>query len=197
MPIITPAYPSMCATHNVTDSTRFIMMNEFKLGVDIVDRIMVGKGEWKELFNKSKFFNQYKHYLQITSSSESTESQLMWSGLVEAKLRQLVLKLEMVDLITLAHPYVKAIDRVHYCLLSEEVDKTTKGGLLDGRSFIVEEGSLETDHVDLLKEQGLITEENEKELKRIFTTTFYIGFEVAPKVRKFTHHFKPIDTCLI
>lgn len=182
MPIITPAYPSMCATHNVTDSTRFIMMNEFKLGIDVVDKVMVGKGQWKDLFTKAKFFHQYKHYLQITSSSESTESQLMWSGLVEAKLRQLVLKLEMVDLITLAHPYVKAIDRVHYCLSQQEIDNVVKGGLLDNRSFIVEEGSLETDHVDLLKENGSITEENEKDLKRIYTTTFYIGFEVAPKV---------------
>ena len=33
MPIITPAYPSMCATHNVTSSTQMIMTEEFKKGV--------------------------------------------------------------------------------------------------------------------------------------------------------------------
>lgn len=33
MPIITPAYPSMCATHNVTASTQMIMTEEFKKGV--------------------------------------------------------------------------------------------------------------------------------------------------------------------
>jgi len=32
MPIITPAYPSMCSTHNVTDSTKAVMFNEFKKG---------------------------------------------------------------------------------------------------------------------------------------------------------------------
>lgn len=32
MPIITPAYPSMCATHNVTDSTKAVMLSEFKDG---------------------------------------------------------------------------------------------------------------------------------------------------------------------
>lgn len=32
MPIITPAYPSMCATHNVTESTQMIMTEEFKKG---------------------------------------------------------------------------------------------------------------------------------------------------------------------
>ncbi|KAI8967549.1 Poly(A) polymerase central domain-containing protein [Mycotypha africana] len=182
MPIITPAYPSMCATHNVTDSTRSIMMNEFKIGLEIVEKIMMGKGEWKELFQKSKFFHAYKHYLQITSSSDSSESQLMWSGLVEAKLRQLVLKLELVDMITLAHPYVKGIDKIHYCLTAEEVDAVNKGGFLPDRSFTVEEGSLETNHMDLLKANGVVKEENENDVTRVFTTTFYIGFVTAPKV---------------
>jgi hypothetical protein len=37
MPIITPAYPAMCATHNVTASTQMITTEEFKRGslVDI------------------------------------------------------------------------------------------------------------------------------------------------------------------
>lgn len=184
MPIITPAYPSMCATHNVTESTRTIMMNEFKLGVDIVEKVMIGNGQWKELFTKSKFFHSYKHYLQITSCSESAESQLIWSGLVEAKLRQLVLKLELVDMINLAHPYVKGIDKIHYCLTPEEADIVIKGGDIPGRSIRVEEGSLEMNHTELLKQQGLVTEENEKDIKRIFTTTFYIGFVIAPKIGK-------------
>lgn len=187
MPIITPAYPSMCATHNVTESTRTIMMNEFKLGVDIVEKVMIGNGQWKELFTKSKFFHSYKHYLQITSCSESAESQLIWSGLVEAKLRQLVLKLELVDMINLAHPYVKGIDKIHYCLTPEEADIVTKGGDIPGRSIRVEEGSLEMNHTELLKQQGLVTEENEKDIKRIFTTTFYIGFVIAPKIGKILH----------
>ncbi|OAD07430.1 hypothetical protein MUCCIDRAFT_137037 [Mucor lusitanicus CBS 277.49] len=166
MPIITPAYPSMCATHNVTESTRTIMVNEFKIGVDVVEKIMIGNGQWKDLFTKVKFFHAYKHYLQITSSSESAESQLVWSGLVEAKLRQLVLKLEVVEMIDLAHPYVKGIDKVHYCLTPEEAVTVTKGGDLPGRSIRVEEGK------------------NEKDIKRIFSTTFYIGFVIAPKIGK-------------
>jgi hypothetical protein len=33
MPIITPAYPAMCATHNVAASTQMIVTEEFKKGV--------------------------------------------------------------------------------------------------------------------------------------------------------------------
>jgi poly(A) polymerase Pap1 len=33
MPIITPAYPAMCATHNVTVSTQMVMTEEFKKGL--------------------------------------------------------------------------------------------------------------------------------------------------------------------
>jgi poly(A) polymerase len=185
MPIITPAYPSMCATHNVTDSTRAIMINEFKNGIDVVDKVMMGDGKWSDLFVKSDFFHSYKNYLQITSSSMSSESQLMWSGLVEAKLRQLVLKLELVDMIKLAHPYTKSLDKIHYCLTEEEVVNVSKGVFFQDRSFIVEEGSLETNHIDILKEKGLVTEETEKNVTRVFSTTFYIGLETMPKARKY------------
>lgn len=177
MPIITPAYPSMCATHNVTESTRKIMIQEFKNGTEVVSKIMMGTGQWSDLFAKSDFFQQFKHYLQITSASHSTETQLTWSGLVESKLRQLILKLEMVDLIELAHPYVKGYDKVHYCLTDEEVEEAMKGVLLEGRSISVEEGSLETDHTDQLKESGHLTDENQ--VQKVYTTTFFIGLNIT------------------
>lgn len=109
----------------------------------------------------------------------------MWSGLVEAKLRQLVLKLEVVDMIELAHPYVKGFDKVHYCLTEKEVENAMKGVLLKDRSISVEEGSLETDHTELLKEKKVITEDDVKNIKKVYTTTFYIGLEISkPKVGK-------------
>ncbi|TAQ85687.1 hypothetical protein B7494_g5988 [Chlorociboria aeruginascens] len=40
MPIITPAYPSMCATHNITRSTKEIIGRELKRGGNITDQIM-------------------------------------------------------------------------------------------------------------------------------------------------------------
>lgn len=78
MPIITPAYPSMCATHNVTQSTQAIMTEEFKKAADIVDKIIIGSASWDALFAPHDFFHIYKHYLQIIASSSSQELQLKW-----------------------------------------------------------------------------------------------------------------------
>lgn len=80
MPVITPAYPSMCATHNVSSSTQTVMTEEFKRGADIVDKVIVGSAAWSELFAKHDFFHRYKYYLQVIASSDSQETQNKWSG---------------------------------------------------------------------------------------------------------------------
>lgn len=95
MPIITPAYPSMCATHNVTASTQMIMTDEFKKGrkphhlihpaclflvvaSDVVERVIIGSSEWSDLFKKHDFFHKYRYYLKIIASAASPDLQLKW-----------------------------------------------------------------------------------------------------------------------
>lgn len=97
MPIITPAYPAMCSTHNVTVSTQSVMTAEFKRGAhpsfqlffspstifgraasDIVDKVFVGSVPWSDLFASDEFFTQYRYYLQVTAMSSSAETQLKW-----------------------------------------------------------------------------------------------------------------------
>ena len=78
MPIITPAYPAMCATHNVTASTQMIVTEEFKKGADIVDRVIVGTASWSELFAKHDFFHKYRYYLQVIASTGDPELQIKW-----------------------------------------------------------------------------------------------------------------------
>ncbi|CAG8591893.1 5828_t:CDS:10, partial [Diversispora eburnea] len=106
MPIITPAYPSMCATHNVTQSTKKIIEDEFS-------RVMIGTGKWSDLFAKHDFFQKYRYYLQIIASSDNAERQLKWSGMVESRIRHLISKLETVENLNLAHPFVKGFDKVY------------------------------------------------------------------------------------
>lgn len=95
MPIITPAYPSMCATHNVTASTQMIMTDEFKKGggasrasrstfsslvlaSEVVERVVLGTAEWSELFKKHDFFHKYRYYLQIVASAANADLQSKW-----------------------------------------------------------------------------------------------------------------------
>ncbi|KAI9482880.1 MAG: Poly(A) polymerase central domain-containing protein [Benjaminiella poitrasii] len=176
MPIITPAFPSMCATHNVTDSTRDIMLHEFRRAGDIVERIMIGTGKWEELFVESDFFQNYNHYLQIVASSYSPQTQLQWSGLVESRIRQLVLKLELVDLLQVAHPYIKGIERVHYCFLGKECWDVAHGNFnYPERTFDLVDSNLnEADTFDFL------SPEERQSLVPIYTTTYYIGLKVEP-----------------
>ncbi|KND02181.1 polynucleotide adenylyltransferase PAP1 [Spizellomyces punctatus DAOM BR117] len=160
MPIITPAYPSMCATHNVTVSTQRVTTEEFERAADIADRIMVGSGRWVELFTKSDFFSRYKYYLQVIASSKEAESQLRWAGMVESRLRQLVMKLELVDHLELAHPYIEGFEKVCWCLNEEERNQAAHGQFPPPR----EEKDLDMSTAT-----------------QIHTTTFYIGLCIKAK----------------
>ncbi|KDE09808.1 poly(A) polymerase [Microbotryum lychnidis-dioicae p1A1 Lamole] len=163
MPIITPAYPSMCSTHNVTLSTQHVMTSELKRASDIVDKVFVGTTTWSELFEPHDFFSRYRIYLQITASSGSSDVQLKWSGTVESKVRQLVMKLEFVDTLTLAHPYVKGFDRTYYCINREEQHAVATGEV--------------PPEVDIRPESEL----NPEEGGTVYTTTFYIGLMIEKK----------------
>ncbi|ORY69322.1 Nucleotidyltransferase, class I, C-terminal-like protein [Leucosporidium creatinivorum] len=163
MPIITPAYPSMCSTHNVTLSTQSIMTAEFKRAAEIVDKVFVGSAPWSELFAPHDFFSKYRYYLQITASSGSADVQLKWSGTVESRVRQLVMKLEYVDTLVLAHPYVKGFDRTSYCLDEVEQRAVSIGEVPPAVAARTE--------ADLVEGQG----------GTVWTTTFYIGLMIERK----------------
>ncbi|KAF6015389.1 hypothetical protein HII12_000932 [Brettanomyces bruxellensis] len=107
MPVITPAYPSMCATHNICHSTQSIILAEMRRASGIIKQIKEGKKNWSAMFQKHDFFYKYKFYLTVIAATrESYEDHLGWSGLVKSKLRLLVQKLENIPEIALAHPYV-------------------------------------------------------------------------------------------
>jgi poly(A) polymerase len=93
MPVITPAYPSMCSTHNVSDSTMKIMIQEFERADEIANRVYY-TGPWSDLFAPSEFFYKYECYIAINASSCDRAMQLKWVGMVESRLRQLIKRLE-------------------------------------------------------------------------------------------------------
>ncbi|KAG2141554.1 Poly(A) polymerase [Suillus cothurnatus] len=164
MPIITPAYPAMCSTHNVTASTQMIVTEEFKKGADIVDKVIVGTASWSELFQKHDFFHKYRYYLQVIASTATADLQIKWAGTVESRIRQLVMKLEYVDSLILAHPFIKGFDQVSHCVSEEEVRQVAQGQISD---VITKRTKADIEGLD-----GSST---------VHSTTFYIGLLIEPK----------------
>ncbi|KAL6213634.1 hypothetical protein ACLB2K_013081 [Fragaria x ananassa] len=65
MPIITPAYPCVNSSYNVSSTTLCIMSPEFKRGNEICKAMEAGhEADWHTLFESYPFFEEYKNYLQ-------------------------------------------------------------------------------------------------------------------------------------
>ncbi|KAI6152374.1 poly-A polymerase [Pisolithus tinctorius] len=164
MPIITPAYPAMCATHNVTASTQMILTEEFKKGADIVDKIIVGTATWADLFAKHDFFHKYRYYLQIVASTGDPDLQIKWAGTVESRLRQLVMKLEFVDTLICAHPFIKGFDQISHCLSQDEMNQVIDGQISEA-----------------IAKRNVSSTEGNPDSKTVYSTTFFIGLHIQPK----------------
>lgn len=191
MPIITPAYPSMCATHNITMSTKGIITKELQRADQLCTQIFSGEKQWKDLFQRHTFFSEgYKYYLTIVSASKTKEAQQIWSGLVQSKVRRLVTGIEQSQAgVEIAHPYVKGFDRIHNCQNEEQRDKILGGSLefqakgtetettdsANIKQVAAAEGS--ADKMEMPTTNGAA--QNANGVSTIHTTTFYIGIELA------------------
>eukprot|EP00257_Ricinus_communis_P025172 XP_025012586.1 nuclear poly(A) polymerase 4 [Ricinus communis] len=106
MPIITPAYPCMNSSYNVSTSTLRVMMEQFQYGNKICEEIELIKTQWATLFEPYLFFESYKNYLQVDIVATDVDDLRAWKGWVESRLRQLTL---MIDRDTYGklqcHPY--------------------------------------------------------------------------------------------
>lgn len=189
MPIITPAYPSMNSTFNISKSGKEIIIRELKRGGEIVGKILSNQLKWRDLFARHTFFTQdHKYYLSIVASSNNKDASLAWSGMVESKVRILVMKLEdQTELIELARPFTKGYERVHHCKNDKEVEEVKKGSVNyqaagtkaeeadekdPKRAAAVEDG------VALAEAAEAKPESNGHDHQTIYTTTFYIGLDI-------------------
>ncbi|MQM02839.1 hypothetical protein Taro_035619 [Colocasia esculenta] len=94
MPIITPAYPCMNSSYNVSVSTLRVMMEQFQFGHQICEDIELNKVNWAAIFEPYLFFEAYKNYLQVDIIAADADDLRAWKGWVESRLRQLTLKIE-------------------------------------------------------------------------------------------------------
>jgi poly(A) polymerase len=174
----------MCATHNVTRSTLEVITAEFARASDISQKIMKGKLPWSALFDKHDFFLRYKYYLAITAASKSPDTQVKWQGFVESKIRQLLMRIEMVDGIILAHPFNSSFDKVHYCTTDDEAAQVATGENI--RHLRAESTNLQK--TAIVAESGMDSVENADGVAEapktnitVYTSTFYIGLNISLK----------------
>ncbi|PSR84958.1 Nuclear poly(A) polymerase [Actinidia chinensis var. chinensis] len=106
MPIITPAYPCMNSSYNVSTSTLRVMMEEFQRGNEICEAMETNSAGWLMLFEPFQFFEAYKNYLQIDIAAENDDDLRKWKGWIGSRLRQLTLKIDRDTKSMLqCHPY--------------------------------------------------------------------------------------------
>ncbi|KAI3671596.1 hypothetical protein L1987_87335 [Smallanthus sonchifolius] len=106
MPIITPAYPGMNSSYNVSTSTLRVMTEQFLFGNRVCEAIENNKAQWPVLFEPYMFFESYRNYLQVDIVAANTDDLRSWKGWVESRLRQLTLMIERDTLGKLqCHPY--------------------------------------------------------------------------------------------
>ncbi|KAJ7138839.1 Poly(A) polymerase central domain-containing protein [Mycena filopes] len=171
MPIITPNYPSMCATHNVSRSTLTILTEHIQNGADVVDRVITGAASWSELFAKHDFFHRYRNYIQVLALTRDPQQQIKWAGTVESRMRHLIMKLEFVDGLRLAHPFVKGFSRVVRCKSEEEAGAMLRGQAPDAGAEVGVP----------LEEAGAVPPEEGEQKHEVYLTAFFVGLAVRPK----------------
>ena len=172
-------------------STKQVVLREVARAGDIADKIVVGKLKWRDLFEKHTFFTQdYKYYLSIVSCSRSKEAQLLWSGLVESKVRLLVADLDNDELISIAHPFNKGFDRVHRCHNEKEIDAVMQGDLhyqakeiktetTDSANDPIHNAAAEGGGDNITVTNGASDEVDKVDVTTLHTTTYYIGLQLA------------------
>ena len=177
MPIITPAFPSMCSTHTITPSTKDIILKEFKRAEEITGSIIDGKKSWADLFTRHTFFTKdHKFYLSVIASCYTKEAHEKFQGLVTSKVRLLIKGIdEGVPGIEFARPFPKEFHRVHQCDTEEQRTRIREGNM----KFVVTKEQIE-DRDAKMKELAAKGETANGDVTTnpqhtIYTTTYYIG----------------------
>ncbi|NXX50834.1 PAPOG polymerase, partial [Tricholaema leucomelas] len=189
MPIITPAYPQQNSSYNVSMSTRAVMVEEFKHGLEVTKEILQGKSGWSKLFEPLNFFRKYKHYIVLTASASTKKHHLEWIGLVESKIRVLVASLERHEFITLAHVKPEAFPGKQEVREQSECASMWFLGIVFKK---VEKG--ERVNIDLTSVVQSFTDTVYRQANSLNMLKEDMKIEVAHVKRKHLHYFLPAET---
>nr|UXW62804.1 PAP_RNA-bind [Pinus koraiensis] len=139
MPIITPAYPCMNSSYNVSSSTLRVMTEEFQRSNQICEELELNKVGWNILFEPYPFFEAYKNYLEIDISAEGADDLRKWKGWIESRLRLLTLKIERQTFGMLqCHPHPDDFSdpqRPHHCCFFMGLQRKQGMPIQEGEQF--------------------------------------------------------------
>ncbi|KAG8058531.1 hypothetical protein GUJ93_ZPchr0002g26457 [Zizania palustris] len=82
MPIITPAYPCMNSSYNVSTSTLRVIMEQFQFGNKICQKIELNKASWTALFEPFQFFELTNCSTSPHGSEESASGNSCGVGII-------------------------------------------------------------------------------------------------------------------
>ncbi|KAH0464419.1 hypothetical protein IEQ34_007205 [Dendrobium chrysotoxum] len=140
MPIITPAYPSVNSSYNVSKSTLQVMNEQFQFGNKICEEIDLNKANWSALFQPYQFFESYKNFLKVDIVAMDADDLRIWKGWVESRLRIMILKIERDTYGMLqCHPYpteyIDSSRRSPHCLFFLGLRRKQGVNVEEGQQF--------------------------------------------------------------
>lgn len=91
MSVITPAFPCMNSSHNVTAVSLSVLKDFFREGYNMISKeIKPKKKSWKDLFAKLNFFSLFKTFIEVDIVSNESDAEFKsWAGFVESRIRKL------------------------------------------------------------------------------------------------------------
>lgn len=94
MPVLTPSFPAMNSTFNVTETTKRILLDEFRRGYDVVKDVESGRSVFREVYDPAPYFDHYQNFLVVEIMARTDEVFQKFRGWVESKLRHLTKQME-------------------------------------------------------------------------------------------------------
>mmetsp|Transcript_6437 Transcript_6437/g.11224 ORF Transcript_6437/g.11224 Transcript_6437/m.11224 type:complete len:459 (+) Transcript_6437:394-1770(+) len=92
--ILTPAFPAFNTAYCITRTSLRLLLSEVELALKITSEVVIDRAPWTHLFCDLDFFQTYHHLLQIEVLATSLQDFQSWHGLVQNKLKFLVLDIE-------------------------------------------------------------------------------------------------------
>ncbi|XP_047958923.1 nuclear poly(A) polymerase 4-like isoform X7 [Salvia hispanica] len=157
MPIITPAYPCMNSSYNVSSSTLRVMAEQFQFAKEICEDIELNKLQWNALFEHYLFFESYKNYLQVDIIASDLDDLRSWRGWVESRLRQLTLMIERdttgkLQCHPYPHDYVDSSKQCAHCVFFMGLQRKQGEVIQEGQQFDIQ-GYKRSRHTRSLSQQ--------------------------------------------